>query len=143
MQAALEHQFDAMNAVPVMFVPPPAFMMSTPVSMLQHTQDGYRLEIPLPGFKAEDIHVRLDGQLLLLSIIAETASTTMVGQQEAQSWSSRAFAKTLTLPDSVKASKLKQSFENGVLILTFPDRKGTALSRAREFTSGSAGVQHR
>jgi len=124
MQAALEHQFDAMNALPLKFAPPPAFMMPTLVSMLQHTQDGYRLEIPLPGFKAEDIHVRLDGQLL--SITAETASTTKVGQQEAQSWSSRAFAKTLTLPDSVKASKLKQSFENGVLILTFPDREGTA-----------------
>jgi HSP20 family molecular chaperone IbpA len=125
MQAALERQFESLNAMPVMFVPtPPFMMMPTSVSALQHTQDGYRLEIPLPGFKPEDIHVRLDGQLL--SITAESASTTKVGEQDMQSRSSQTFAETLTLPGLVKASKLKQSFENGVLILTFPGRGGTA-----------------
>lgn len=123
MQAAMERQFEAMNALPVLFVPPPAYMMPTPVSTLQSTHDGYRLEIPLPGFKPEDIHVRVDGQLL--SITAETAGTSKVGDQDMQSRSSRAFAETLTLPGSVKATKLKQNFENGVLILTIPGDKGT------------------
>jgi HSP20 family molecular chaperone IbpA len=123
MQAAMERQFEAMNALPVLFVPPPTFVMPTPVSALQHTQDGYRLEIPLPGFKQEDVHVRLDGQLL--SITAETASKSNVGDQDMQSRSSRTFAETLTLPSSVKATKLKQSFENGVLILTLSGNEGT------------------
>lgn len=123
MQAAMARKFEAMNALPVLFVPPPAFMMPTPVSTLQNTQDGYRLEIPLPGFKPEDIHVRVDGQLL--SISAESASTSKVGDQDLQSRSSRAFAEALTLPGAVKATKLKQSFENGVLILTIPRDRGT------------------
>jgi HSP20 family molecular chaperone IbpA len=118
MQAAMERQFDAMNAQPVLFAPPPTFLMPTPVSALQHTQDGYRLEIPLPGFKPEDVHVRLDGQLL--TITAETASTSKVGDQDTQSRSSRTFAETLTLPGSIQASKLKQRFENGMLILSIP-----------------------
>jgi HSP20 family molecular chaperone IbpA len=123
MQEAMERQFEAMNALPVLFVPPPTFLMPTAVSALQHTQDGYRIEIPLPGFKPEDVHVRLDGQLL--SITAETASTSKVGDQDMQSRSSRSFAETLTLPGSVKATKLKQSFENGVLILTVPGNEAS------------------
>jgi HSP20 family molecular chaperone IbpA len=122
MQAAMEHQFDAMNALPVVLFSPSAFMMPTPVSALQHTQDGYRIEVPLPGFKPEDVHVRLDGQLL--SITAATANAGKVGDQDMQSRSSRTFAETLTLPGSLKAEGLKQRFENGVLILTVPGNEG-------------------
>jgi HSP20 family protein len=124
MQAVLEHPFDVMSGLPVMFVSLPTFTMPVPVSALQRTQDGYRLEIPLPGFKPEDIHVRLDGQLL--SITAETTSTTKVGDQDMQNRSSRSFAETVTLPGSVKASEMKQSFDNGVLILTLPGKEGKA-----------------
>jgi HSP20 family protein len=123
LQAAMERQFEAMNALPAVFVSTPAFLMPTPVSALQQTQDGYRVEIPLPGFKPEDIHVRVDGQLL--SVTAETASTSKVGEKDVQRHSSRTFAETLTLPGSVQASKLKQSFENGVLILSIPGNGNT------------------
>lgn len=123
LQAAMERQFEAMNAVPAVFVSTPAFMMPTPVSTLQQTQDGYRVEIPLPGFKPEDVHVRVDGQLL--SVTAETASTSKAGDQDVQRRSNRTFAETLTLPGSVQASKLKQSFVNGVLILTIPGNGST------------------
>jgi HSP20 family molecular chaperone IbpA len=130
MQAVLDSQFNAMNALwmPAMFAPPTAFApvsafaLPTPVSALQQTRDGYRLEVPLPGFKAEDIHVRLDGQLL--AITAQTSSTVKVGRQDGQSRSS--FAETLTLPVPVEAAELKQSYENGVLIITLPSRKGAA-----------------
>ncbi len=130
MQAVLDSQFDAMNALwmPVMFATPTAFApamaftLPTPVSVLQQTQDGYRLVVPLPGFKAEDIHVHLDGRLL--AITAQTSSTVKVGEQDGQSRSS--FATTLTVPGPVQASELKESFENGVLTITLPSRKGAA-----------------
>lgn len=119
----MERQFEAMNALPAVFVSTPTFMLPTPLSTLQQTQDGYRVEIPLPGFKPEDVHVRLDGKLL--SVTAETASTREVGDKGVHRDSSHAFAETLTLPGSVQASKLKQSFENGVLILSIPGNGNT------------------
>ncbi|MBI1283387.1 MAG: Hsp20 family protein [Thiobacillus sp.] len=123
LQATMEGQFEAMNALPTVFVPTPAFMLPTPVSTLQQTQDGYRVEIPLPGFKPEDVHVRVDGQSL--SVTAETDSTRKIGDKDVQRHSSRTFAETLTFPASVQASKLKQSFENGVLILSIPENGNT------------------
>ncbi len=41
-----------------------------------------------------------------------------VGDKDVQRHSSRTFAETLMLPGSAQASKLKQSFENGVLIVS-------------------------
>ncbi len=123
LQAAMARQFDALNSLPVMFVPQPVFMMPTPVSTLQATEDGYRIEIPLPGFKPEDVKVHLDGKVL--SVAAETSKTSKVGDQDVQGRSEQRFAETLTLPASVKTSKYTQDFENGVLILTFPHSQGT------------------
>ncbi len=125
MQAALESPFGAMNPlwVPVMFVPPPSFAVPTRISALQQTKDGYQLAIPLPGFKPEDVHIRLDGQLL--SISAQASSVLKVGQNDEQSTSRRAFAETLTLPAPVKASELKESFKDGVLTITLPGQKDT------------------
>jgi HSP20 family molecular chaperone IbpA len=125
MQAVLNGPFNVVNPfwMPVMYVPPASFAMPTRLSAIQQTKDGYQLTIPLPGFKPEDIHVRLDGQLL--SISAQTSSSLKVGQKDVQGTSSRSFAETLTLPWSVQASELKESFKDGVLTLTLPGQKGT------------------
>jgi HSP20 family protein len=110
--------------MPVLFAPPPAPVMPTPISTLQATEEGFRLEVPLPGFKAEDIQVRVEGALL--AITARTRSTTSTEGGETQS--QRSFAQTLTLPAQVEAAELKQRFENDVLILTLPVRKSSAGS---------------
>ncbi len=125
MEAALENPFgpfNSMNALwqPMMFAPPMAYPMPTRISTLQKTKDGYQLDIPLKGFKPEDIHVRLDGQLLTISAQTANSDTVKVGQQDEQSRSSRSFAETMTLPGPVQASQLKENFKDGVLTLTIP-----------------------
>ena len=128
MQAAMEREFSAMNAplwMPVLFAPPPmAYTLPVQGSTLHHTPEGYQLELKLPGYKAEDIRVRLDGRLLTVTAQASSNDTVKVGQQSEQSRSSRSYAETLTLPGPVQASGLKESFKDGVLTVTVPDRKG-------------------
>ena len=123
-QALMDRQFNALNALWQPMNPGQQAMGMLPlrVSTLQPTADGYRLQLPLPGYKAEDIHVRIDGQML--SISAATANTVKVGRQDEQSRSS--FAETLTLPGPVQASEVKQTFENGVLTITIPSQKSAA-----------------
>lgn len=121
MQAMMDSQFNALNALPIMFVPAPAYAPAVQASTLQRTPEGYRLDIPLSGFKSEDIKVRLDGQLLTVSAQASSSGTVKVGQRDEQSSSS--FVETLTLPGPVLAQELKQSFKDGVLTLTLPAQK--------------------
>ena len=124
-QAAMDSQLNAMNSLwlPAMLSPGPNLTLPSQVSALQRTQDGYRLVIPLHGFKAEDIRVRLDGQLLAISAEHASGGTLKVGQRDEQSQSQRSFAETLTLPEPVHASQLKEDFKDGVLTITVPARK--------------------
>jgi HSP20 family protein len=123
MQAMMDHEFNAMNLMPAMFVPSPAYLPAVQASTLQRTSDGYRLDIPLPGYEAKDIKVRLDGEQLTISAETSHNGTTKVGQGNEQTMSSGSFAETLTLPGPVEASALKESFEKGVLSITIPARK--------------------
>lgn len=121
MRALLNEPFNPMPSLwmPVMLAPPPTLAMPTPVSTLRATGEGYRLDIPLPGFKEEDVKVTVEGRVL--SISATTSTTEKVDGREQQS--RRSFAETLTLPVAVQPGELRQHYENGVLTLTLPAAK--------------------
>lgn len=122
MRALLNAQFNPLW-MPVLLPPPTTLTnflpLATPTAALQASQEGYRLELPLPGFKDEEIQVKLEGRLL--SISAETSSTAQAAGGGEQF--RRSFAQALTLPVAVQAADLKRHFENGVLTLILPAAK--------------------
>jgi HSP20 family protein len=128
MQASMAREFNAFNAmngfwIPVMIAPPVDFAIPTQTSSLQRTKDGYQLQVRVPGFKPEDIHVQLNGQLLTISAQDSTKETYKVGNQPEQTMSARSFVQMLTLPGPVEATGFKQSVQNGVLTITIPSAK--------------------
>jgi HSP20 family protein len=132
MQAAMNREFNALASpfwMPVMYVPPTAFMMpAMKNNSLKRTDEGYQLEFKLPGYKPEDIQVRLDGRLLTVRAQSSNQDTIKVGQQSEQSQTSRSFSETLTLPGAVQASGLKENYKDGVLTVTVPSSKGSGGS---------------
>ena len=128
MQAAMAREFNTLNALqamnamwlPVVMAPPLELAMPTQVSTLQRTKNGYKLQVRLPGFRPEDIHVQLDGRLLSISAQESAKEIRKAGNEPAQAFSTRSFVQTLTLPGPVEATGLKQSVQNGVLTITIP-----------------------
>jgi hypothetical protein len=139
LQTEMMREMNALNAtmwMPIMIAPPMAFAAPAAIapnttfglpavqgSSLKRTDTGYQLEVKLPGYKPEDIRVRLDGQMLTVSAQSASDNTVKVGQQSEQTQSSRSYAETLTLPGPVQASGLKESYKDGVLTITVPSRK--------------------
>jgi HSP20 family molecular chaperone IbpA len=129
MQAAMNHQFDVLNAmwVPVLMSPPLNFAVPTQASAeasaLHRTENGYQLQIKLPGFRPEDIHLQVDGRLLNITAQDSTKGTSKVGLGSDQFMRTRSFSETLTLPESVEASGMKQSVQNGILTITLPGNR--------------------
>jgi HSP20 family protein len=125
MQAAMDREFNALNTmwVPVLMAPPVDFAMPMQTSVLHRTANGYQLRINLPGFRPEDIHVQLNGRFLNITAQESTDGTYKVGNAPEQSMSMRNFSETLTLPESVEASGMKQNVQNGVLIITLPSNE--------------------
>jgi HSP20 family protein len=129
MQAAMAREINAFNAMdamlmPVVMAPPVEFAMPAQASELQRTKDGYQLQVRVPGFKPEDIHVQLNGQLLTISARDSTKESRKVGNQPEETLSTRSFVQTLTLPGPVEANGLKQSVRSGVLTITIPSEPG-------------------
>ena len=73
----------------------------------EKTDDGYKLEIAVPGLTKEDLKVKIiKGRL---NVICEKENH----------WTS-AFDKTFTLPEDADVKKVKASVENGILSIVVP-----------------------
>jgi HSP20 family protein len=85
----------------------PFYLMGQPEPLgfgIQRTDQGYRLEIPVPGFRPEDINVTVEDRQLIVE-----------GRSEP-----RRFTRAVALPDAVDADRVEANVEHGLLTLTLP-----------------------
>jgi len=73
----------------------------------EKTDDGYKLEIAVPGLTKEDLKVK---------IIKGDLNITC---EKENHWVSR-FDKTFTLPKDANIKKVKATVESGILLITIP-----------------------
>lgn len=69
---------------------------------INRTDAGYTVEVPVPGFKPEQIEVTLEDGLL-----------TVKGSSE-----KRNFTRSFTVPDDVDEERIEANVEHGMLTLT-------------------------
>lgn len=68
---------------------------------IQRVEGGYRIELPVPGFKPHEIDVTIEDRVL-----------TVVGKSE-----KRQFTRTLVVPEEIDAENIGAKVENGMLEL--------------------------
>jgi HSP20 family protein len=74
----------------------------------------------LPGFKPDNVDIRLEGNVLTLRGQVEEETEEGEGQYHVKERRMRSFTRTLQLPVAVDANKASADFDNGVLNLTLP-----------------------
>jgi HSP20 family molecular chaperone IbpA len=132
-EALMNQEFNALNAMwfPVINAPMPSmpigFAMPMPVqpSALVRTANGYKLQVNVPGFSPDDIHVQLNGRLLNISANRSIDKNIKTGNSPGQEVSERSFSETISLPPSVNGSGMVQKVQNGVLTITIPTNSGS------------------
>jgi HSP20 family protein len=77
---------------------------------LNEKEDGWVLEISLPGFKKEDVEVKTENGVLEIH-----GKTTR--------WDKVDYNKIYTLPDEVDQEKISAKMEDGILEITLPKYK--------------------
>lgn len=91
-----------------------------PRTDLVETPDAYRIEVDVPGVERENLHINFNDNRLTIS-----------GERNAQSRSEEEnvvrversfghFFRSFTLPNTINASDIGASYENGVLTVTVP-----------------------
>jgi HSP20 family protein len=87
-----------------------------------HEDDGqYTVTTELPGVKAENIHVRLDGDQLVIEGEIPEQTTEHEGQRSLlKERRYGRFSRRIRLPQQVDSDKVSATYDSGVLKLTLP-----------------------
>lgn len=104
----------------------PAFNgMHLPAVNIREDDEGYTLELAVPGMDKEDFKIDLDHDLL--SISSEEKSTSedqdKDGKYTRKEFSYRSFKRTFTLPETVDREAIKASYKDGVLFINIPKKE--------------------
>jgi HSP20 family protein len=103
-------------------VPPLANVASALGVDISRTQDGYVVEIPVPGFTPDQIEVTVQDDTLMVS-----------GKSDR-----RSFTRQLILPEEIDPDQISAVVENGLLTLRLPRRPESQPRRIAVQTSSSA-----
>jgi len=94
------------------------------------SDDGFKLEYMLPGFKKKDISINVENSELVISGKREVNNE--IKYHRKQSFFGE-FRKAFVLPDDVETDKIDANFEDGILKLTIPKvSEKTKLSKMIE-----------
>ena len=111
--------FDDFFDFPATARPQPAPIMKTDV---KETENGYELEVDLPGIKKEDVKVKLDDGYLTIS-----ASTSQNNDEKDKKGNyirrerfSGSYSRSFYVGETVTENDIKAKFDNGVLTLGIP-----------------------
>jgi HSP20 family protein len=95
------------------------FPVSPDMDVIEN-DDNIVVKAELPGFKSENVDVRVEGNLLTIRGEYHEESEKKEGQYHLKERRQSSFSRSIPLPVGVNADKAKAEFENGVLTLTLP-----------------------
>ena len=104
-----------------------------PASEVASDEQGWKVQMALPGIDPKDVHVDLNNNVLTV-----TGERTMKGEKAEQHLSEIGygrFERSFTLPENVDLTNVGAHFENGMLELTLPVTEA-AKPRRIEITGG-------
>ncbi|MCI6639368.1 MAG: Hsp20/alpha crystallin family protein [Pygmaiobacter massiliensis] len=91
---------------------------------VRQTEDGYELDIDLPGFKKEDVSVKLENGYLTVSAarsVDENEAKDSSGYIHKERWSGSC-SRSFYLGDGISKQDVKARMEDGILHLTLPKK---------------------
>lgn len=113
--------FDAFNSVSVKIPPVDVYEMD----------DGYYIDVELPGYKNDDVNVKIENNTLTLSTseefnkeVEDVKDVTNYLVRETKT--KRSFKRAFSLPKDVDEEGISATFNNGLLNIKLPKSKKLA-----------------
>ena len=85
--------------------------------------EGFALDLVAPGKKREDFQVEVDNHVLTISTENQSTQESTDGDYSRREFSYDAFQRSFRLPKTVDTTKIKASYDNGLLHISIPKRK--------------------
>ncbi len=93
--------------------------VSVPPVDVRETENGWHMEVDLPGLSEKDVEVKLENNLLTISSRKEQKEEQKKNGYLLRERRASSFCRSFVLPDEVDREKIEASFANGVLSLSF------------------------
>lgn len=93
---------------------------SGPAADLYETEDGFTLEMNLPGYDLSDIDVNLEQGVLQITGSREDASEEEKGTYHVRERGWGRFTRSFSVPHTIDPTNVEAEFANGVLTVTLP-----------------------
>jgi HSP20 family protein len=86
-----------------------------PAVNICETQDHYMIEMAAPGLQKEDFNLKLDRNLLTVSVEQKKEHTEEHKQYNKREFSYSSFVRSFALPDTADDAQIEASYNNGML----------------------------
>ena len=95
-----------------------------PVNICE-TDGEYEMDLYAPGFKKQDFHLNLEGDMFTISGEAGEANKTTGknGNWVRQEFRRQSFSRSFALDDTIDREKIGAMYEDGILHLSFPKKE--------------------
>lgn len=103
---------------------------SAPAVNIKDNEEGFELELAVPGMKKDDFTVDIDNDVLTISSEMKSESEEKKDNYTRKEFSYSSFKRAFTLPETVDGAKIDAKYEDGILKLALP-KKQEALPKPK------------
>lgn len=109
------------------------FKSTVPAANVSESDEAFKIELAVPGFKKEDFKINVDGKNLKIS----TGSTEETQKNYVRrEFSFSSFERLFYLPKSVDVDKIEAAYVDGILNLTLPKKEEAKPKEPRLISVG-------
>ena len=83
--------------------------------------NGYKIELAVPGFEKNDFNIEIDDDVLSISLDKETDAKTNTYNKREFNFGS--FKRAFNLPESANSAKISANYNSGILIVEIPKKE--------------------
>lgn len=93
---------------------------------IKESEDGFEVEMSVPGFDKSDFKIELNNSLLTISSEKKVDNEVKEGQSfTRKEFSYQSFCRSFTLPNVVDGERIEASYEKGILTVVIPKKEET------------------
>ena len=105
---------------------------AVPAVNIKDNTKSFDLELAVPGFKKEDLRVKVDGDVLTISSEKKKESEEDKNGYTRREFSYSSFQRSFQVPANTDADNVKANFVDGILKLSIPKTKALPEKNGKE-----------
>ena len=110
------------------------FNFNSPSTNIIENDNGYTIELAIPGVNKDDIDIRVDKDQLIVE--SKTSSEKTEGDEDAnfrrREFNFSSFRRSFYMNDKLDVNKINAKYENGVLVLNIEKREEAKVKEPKK-----------